>query len=71
MDKRASTGRGYGYQMHAGFPHRLSRTYALHMETLDKHRGKGQQKGTVEHVNHGGRKGDRRTKRKPECVEAR
>jgi hypothetical protein len=29
---------------------RLSRTYASHLETLDKHRGGGQQKVTVEHV---------------------
>ena len=29
---------------------KLSRTYAVLLETLDKHRGKGQQKVTVEHV---------------------
>ena len=29
---------------------KLTRTFALHMEALDKHRGKGQQKVTVEHV---------------------
>jgi len=28
----------------------FSGTYALHLEALDKHRGKGQQKVTVEHV---------------------
>ncbi len=32
------------------FAHKLSRTYALHMEALDKHRGKGQQTVRVEHV---------------------
>ena len=39
-----------GRQQNLSFAGKLSRTYALHMETLDKHRGKGQQKVTVEHV---------------------
>lgn len=30
---------------------KLTKAYALHMETLDRHRGKGQQRVTVEHVN--------------------
>ena len=30
------------------FANKLSRTYALHLEALDKHRGKGQQKVTVD-----------------------
>jgi len=29
---------------------KLSRTYAILLETLNRHRGKGQQKVTVEHV---------------------
>ena len=37
-------------QMNLNYANKLSRTYALHMEALDKHRGKGQQKVTVEHV---------------------
>ena len=36
--------------MNLNFATKLTRTYALHMEALDKHRGKGQQKVTVEHV---------------------
>jgi hypothetical protein len=32
------------------FANKLSRTFTSHLETLDKHRGKGQQKVTVEHV---------------------
>ena len=39
-----------GRKMNLSFATKLSRTYALHMEALDKHRGKGQQKVTVEHV---------------------
>ena len=39
-----------GRQMYLNCANRFTRTYALHMETLDKHRGKGQQKVTVEHV---------------------
>lgn len=39
-----------GQQQNLNFANKLSRTYALHMEALDKHRGKGQQKVTVEHV---------------------
>ena len=39
-----------GRQQNLNFGNKLSRTYAIHMETLDKHRGKGQQKVTVEHV---------------------
>ena len=30
---------------------KLMATYAKHLDTLNKHRGKGQQKVTVEHVN--------------------
>jgi hypothetical protein len=30
---------------------KLSRTYAVLLDTLNRHRGKGQQKVTVEHVN--------------------
>ena len=37
-------------QTNLSFANKLSRTYALHMETLDKHRGKGQQTVRVEHV---------------------
>ena len=37
-------------QTNLNFANKLSRTYALHMETLDKHRGKGQQTVRVEHV---------------------
>jgi len=40
----------YGIEMNLNYANKLSRTYALHMEALDKHRGKGQQKVTVEHV---------------------
>jgi hypothetical protein len=39
-----------GRQQNLSFAHKLTRTYALAMEALDKHRGKGQQKVTVEHV---------------------
>jgi hypothetical protein len=39
-----------GRQQNLNFANKLSRTYALHMEALDKHRGKGQQKVMVEHV---------------------
>jgi hypothetical protein len=37
-------------KLNLNFASKLTRTYALHLETLDKHRGKGQQKVTVEHV---------------------
>jgi hypothetical protein len=37
-------------QMNLNFATKLTRAYALHMETLDKHRGKGQQTVRVEHV---------------------
>jgi hypothetical protein len=33
-----------------GDPNKLSRTYATLLEALNRHRGKGQQKVTVEHV---------------------
>jgi len=39
-----------GRQQNLNFASKLQRSYATHMETLDKHRGKGQQKVTVEHV---------------------
>ena len=39
-----------GRNQNLNFANKLARTYALHMEALDKHRGKGQQKVTVEHV---------------------
>jgi hypothetical protein len=39
-----------GRQQNLNFANKLSRTYALHMEALDKHRGKGQQVVRVEHV---------------------
>ena len=39
-----------GRQQNLSFAYKLSRTYTLAMEALDKHRGKGQQKVTVEHV---------------------
>ncbi len=39
-----------GRQQNLNFANKLSRTFALHMEALDKHRGKGQQKVRVEHV---------------------
>jgi hypothetical protein len=39
-----------GRQQNLSFANKLSRTFALHMETLDKHRGKGQQTVRVEHV---------------------
>jgi hypothetical protein len=39
-----------GRQQNLNFANKLTRTFAQHMETLDKHRGKGQQKVTVEHV---------------------
>jgi hypothetical protein len=39
---------------------KLSRTFAALIEALDRHRGKGQQRITVEHVNvHPGWTGDR------------
>jgi hypothetical protein len=37
-------------KMNLNFANKLTRTYALHMESLDKHRGKGQQTVRVEHV---------------------
>jgi hypothetical protein len=37
-------------QQYLNLANKLSRTYAQLLETLDKHRGKGQQKVTVEHV---------------------
>jgi hypothetical protein len=40
----------HGRQQNLNFAGKLSRTFALHMEALDKHRGKGQQKVVVEHV---------------------
>jgi hypothetical protein len=39
-----------GRQQNLSFANKLARTFALHLEALDKHRGKGQQKVTVEHV---------------------
>lgn len=39
-----------GRQQNLNFANKLTRTYALHMEALDKHRGKGQQTVRVEHV---------------------
>ena len=39
-----------GRQQNLGFANKLARTFALHMEALDKHRGKGQQTVRVEHV---------------------
>ena len=39
-----------GRQQNLSFANKLTRSYALALETLDKHRGKGQQKVTVEHV---------------------
>ena len=39
-----------GRQQNLSFANKLTRSYALAMEALDKHRGKGQQKVTVEHV---------------------
>ena len=39
-----------GRQQNLTFANKLTRSYALAMEALDKHRGKGQQKVTVEHV---------------------
>jgi hypothetical protein len=39
-----------GRQQNLSFANKLSRTFALHMEALDKHRGKGQQTVRVEHV---------------------
>jgi hypothetical protein len=47
---KPSSATSEGRQMNLNYANRLSRTYALHMETLDKHRGKGQQKVTVKHV---------------------
>jgi hypothetical protein len=40
----------HGRYQNLNFANKLSRSYALHMETLNKHRGNGQQKVTVEHV---------------------
>ena len=37
-------------QMNLNYAAKLSRTFALHMEALDRHRGKGQQTVRVEHV---------------------
>ena len=37
-------------QLELGFANKLSRTYATMLEALDRHRGKGQQHVTVEHV---------------------
>jgi hypothetical protein len=37
-------------QLNLNYGGKLARTYALHMEALDKHRGKGQQTVRVEHV---------------------
>lgn len=39
-----------GTQQALSFANKLSRTFAMQLEALDKHRGKGQQKVTVEHV---------------------
>ena len=39
-----------GRQQNLSFASKLSRTFSLHMEALDKHRGKGQQTVRVEHV---------------------
>jgi hypothetical protein len=39
-----------GQRQALNFGNKLARTYALHLEALDKHRGKGQQRVTVEHV---------------------
>lgn len=39
-----------GRKQALNFGNKLARTYALHLEALDKHRGKGQQRVTVEHV---------------------
>lgn len=39
-----------GRQQNLNYAAKLSRNYALHMEALDKHRGKGQQTVRVEHV---------------------
>jgi hypothetical protein len=39
-----------GRQQNLSFANKLSRTFALHMEALDKHRGKGRQTVRVEHV---------------------
>jgi hypothetical protein len=39
-----------GRQQNLSFANKLMRAYSLAMEALDKHRGKGQQKVTVEHV---------------------
>jgi hypothetical protein len=39
-----------GRQQNLNFAGKLTRTYALHLEALDKHRGKGQQTVRVEHV---------------------
>ena len=39
-----------GRNLSLNYANKLSRTYASLVDTLDKHRGKGQQKVTVEHV---------------------
>jgi hypothetical protein len=39
-----------GRQQNLSFANKLSRTFALHLEVLNKHRGKGQQTVRVEHV---------------------
>ena len=39
-----------GRQSALNYANKLTRTYATQLEALDKHRGKGQQKVTVEHV---------------------
>lgn len=39
-----------GREQNLNFASKLSRTFTLQMEALQKHRGKGQQKVTVEHV---------------------
>ena len=39
-----------GRNQNLAFANKLSRTYALQMEALQKYRGKGQQKMTVEHI---------------------
>jgi hypothetical protein len=39
-----------GCQLNLNYASKLSRAFALHMEALDKHRGKGQQTVRVEHV---------------------
>jgi hypothetical protein len=43
-----------GYRENLAQANKLSRTYALLLDALNRHRGKGQQKVTVEHVHEGG-----------------